>query len=168
MDNLIPVTKQVITLGIENMISARDLWLWLGITTNFITFFDNIVNKLCLKESVDYRVVSRARRRCNDKHLVDYYITTNIAECIAILFNPQKGSDLKSYFNLILGQYNVEAQELQATKLLVNAAVVLEEIGNFDRMNIGIESINKIEGLNKIKKITGIDPTPAVTDGKTE
>lgn len=117
----------------QQTISARDLYVFLGVKANFTDWIKRRIEKYDFIENVDFTKVSLISQSCDikrggDRKSVNYIITLGMAKELCMIENNEKGKEARRYF-------------IECERILMNG--LLEKIhGIKDEKDWGLKKIN--------------------------
>lgn len=96
---LIPIMKQVIGNEEVNAVNARDLHKALESGKDFSNWIKHRIEKLKLKQGMDFEVFNQMGENLNGgRPLIEYIITTDIAKHLCMIEMTDRGHKVREYF----------------------------------------------------------------------
>lgn len=97
MNELVNIKETKINNEVIPTISARDLWEKLEVKRNFPTWVKSQIEQF--NEGFDYvRVAQKGATKGGVQDMIEYHLTLNCAEHIALMSRTQKGKEVRQYF----------------------------------------------------------------------
>lgn len=154
----------------QQTISARDLYVFLGVKANFTDWIKRRIEKYGFIENVDFTKVSLISQNCEikkggDRKSVNYIITLGMAKELCMIENNEKGKEARRYFiecerilmnGLLEKIHGIELNKDWALKRIHDRAKQAEYIEDkIIELRKKLDSIyEEIEGVARMKRET--------------
>ncbi|WP_273724412.1 antA/AntB antirepressor family protein [Bartonella sp. AU18XJBT] len=96
MNNLIEIKEQVIDQETVQTVNARDLHVFLGITSKFADWIKNRIKECKFRENIDFITLSKNLE--NGGKVKEYHITLDMAKHLSMIERNDKGHEARQYF----------------------------------------------------------------------
>lgn len=108
MNELIIIRPMLINGAEVNSVNARDLHRVLESKRQFADWIKTRIDEVDAIENIDYIVFSQKNENGNNKPLIEYILSTDIAKEIAMLERNEKGKQVRRYFIEVEKAYKKE------------------------------------------------------------
>ena len=108
MNELIIIRPMLINGAEVNSVNARDLHRVLESKRQFADWIKTRIDEVDAIENIDYIVFSQKNENRNNKPLIEYILSTDIAKEIAMLERNEKGKQVRRYFIEVEEAYKKE------------------------------------------------------------
>ena len=99
MNELIKLTQSAINGELQQTVNARELHAFLESKQDFSTWIKNRVEQYDFVENQDYTLLHKKMEQVSGaKHLIEYYITLDMAKELAMVERNEKGKQARQYF----------------------------------------------------------------------
>lgn len=154
----------------QQTVSARDLYVFLGVKANFTDWIKRRIEKYGFIENVDFTKVSLISQNCEikrggDRKSINYIITLGMAKELCMIENNEKGKEARRYFiecerilmnGLLEKIHGIELNKDWALKRIHDRAKQAEYIEDkIIELRKKLDSIyEEIEGVARMKRET--------------
>lgn len=144
----------------KQVVSARELYLFLGVGRDFTTWIKAKIEKYDFIENVDFIIVSNAPQNGGASHggqnKLDYIISMDMAKELSMVENNVKGKEARRYF--------IECEnKLKSKQIPTNYLEALKELVKVEEEKVALQSkvailthVNKLYTSTEIAKELGM------------
>ncbi|WP_419767230.1 phage antirepressor KilAC domain-containing protein [Arcobacter sp.] len=122
---LIKILKTDIGTEELNSVNSRELYEYLGISTDYNTWIKRAIDKYDFVESEDYILLKNGENGSNPK--IDYIVTMDMAKELCMVSNTPKGKQVRRYFIEVEKEAN---KPLTVEQLLLENAKMIDNLQN--------------------------------------
>ncbi|ETS07663.1 antA/AntB antirepressor family protein [Bartonella henselae] len=141
MNTLIPISEQVIDQETVQTVNARDLHVFLGITSKFADWIKNRIKECNFRENIDFIGFSKNLEK-GGRPSIEYHITLDMAKHLSMIERNEKGHEARQYFNFLFDNMSilyllsnqVPQKHLKTSSGLVAEIINLLNIKDFDSL----------------------------------
>ncbi|MDM9994366.1 antA/AntB antirepressor family protein, partial [Bartonella henselae] len=106
MNTLIPISEQVIDQETVQTVNARDLHVFLGITSKFADWIKNRIKECNFRENIDFIGFSKNLEK-GGRPSIEYHITLDMAKHLSMIERNEKGHEARQYFNFLFDNMSI-------------------------------------------------------------
>ncbi|GAB5039244.1 antA/AntB antirepressor family protein [Bartonella henselae] len=97
MNTLIPISEQTVGQETVQTVNARDLHVFLGITSKFADWIKNRIKECNFRENIDFIGFSKNLEK-GGRPSIEYHITLDMAKHLSMIERNEKGHEARQYF----------------------------------------------------------------------